>query len=142
MTAITSAMCGAMLLGGGAMMPAGVAGEARAVVERFSEALDRKDVTAMAALLTEDTVFENTAPAPDGTRYSGKAEVVAFWQKWIVANADARFETEEIVEAGDRVTVRWVYRKMRDGKPWHLRGIDLFTVRDGKIAAKLSYVKG
>ena len=43
---------------------------------------------------------------------------------------------------GNKVTVRWIYRKLRDGKPWHLRGIDVFTVRDGKIAAKLSYVKG
>ncbi len=44
--------------------------------------------------------------------------------------------------AGDRCTVRWIYRKMRNGQPWHLRGVDVFTVRDGKIAAKLSYVKG
>ena len=25
---------------------------------------------------------------------------------------------------------------------WHLRGVDVFTVRDGKVAAKLAYVKG
>jgi ketosteroid isomerase-like protein len=38
--------------------------------------------------------------------------------------------------------VLWVYRKMRNGQPWHLRGVDVFTVRDGKVAAKLAYVKG
>jgi hypothetical protein len=27
-------------------------------------------------------------------------------------------------------------------QPWHLRGVDVFTVRDGKVAAKLAYVKG
>jgi len=44
--------------------------------------------------------------------------------------------------AGDRVTVLWVYRKLRDGQPWRIRGVDVFTVRDGKVAAKCAYVKG
>ena len=55
---------------------------------------------------------------------------------------DPHRDPGEVIVAGDRCTVRWVYRKMRDGKPWHLRGIDLFTIRDGKVAAKLAYVKG
>jgi ketosteroid isomerase-like protein len=31
---------------------------------------------------------------------------------------------------------------MQNGQPWHLRGVDVLRVRDGKIAAKLAYVKG
>ena len=112
------------------------------VVNRFGAAINRHDAAAVAALLTDDTVFENTGPVPDGTRVEGKAAVAAFWEKWIAANADAVFETEDMFVAGDRCTVRWVYRKMRNGQPWHLRGVDVFTVRDGKVAAKLSYVKG
>jgi len=57
-------------------------------------------------------------------------------------NPDARFEAEEMIVSGDRAVVRWVYRKMRNGQPWHIRGVDVFTVRDGKVAAKLAYVKG
>jgi len=30
----------------------------------------------------------------------------------------------------------------KDGAPVHIRGVDLFRVRDGKVAEKLSYVKG
>lgn len=112
------------------------------VVNRFNDAINRHDAAAVAALLSDDTVFENTGPAPDGTRVEGKAAVAAFWEKWLVVNADARFDAEDVVVAGDRCTVQWIYRKMRDGKPWHLRGIDVFTVRGGKVAAKLSYVKG
>ena len=112
------------------------------VVNRFNDAINRHDAAAVAALLSDDTVFENTGPAPDGTRVEGKAAVAAFWEKWLITNADARFEAEDVVVAGDRCTVQWIYRKMRDGKPWHLRGIDVFTVRGGKVAAKLSYVKG
>ena len=114
----------------------------RDAVTRFNAAINDHDPRAVAALLTDDTVFENTGPAPDGTRLEGKAAVTAFWEKWFVANADARFEAEEVIVAGDRCVVRWVYRKTRDGKPWHLRGIDVFTIRDGKVAAKLAYVKG
>ena len=112
------------------------------VVHRFNDAMNRHDAAAVAALLSDDTVFENTGPAPDGARIVGNVAVAAFWEKWLVANADARFEAEDVVVAGDRCTVQWIYRKMRDGKPWHLRGIDVFTVRGGKVAAKLSYVKG
>lgn len=114
----------------------------RDVVEQFNDAINGHDAAAVAALLTDDTVFENTAPAPDGTRVTGKTDVAAFWTRWLTANPDARFEVEDLVVAGDRCTVQWIYRKVRDGRPWHLRGIDLFTVRDGKIAAKYSYAKG
>ena len=114
----------------------------RMVVDRFNEAFNRHDPDALALLLTDDTVFEDTSPAPDGQRIEGKAAVVAFWREWFARNPGARFEAEEIIVSGDRAVVRWVYRKIRDGQPWHLRGVDVFTVRDGKVAAKLAYVKG
>jgi ketosteroid isomerase-like protein len=114
----------------------------RTAIHSFNDVFNRHDADAMMALLTEDTVFEDTSPAPDGRRIEGKAAVVEFWRGWFVHNADARFEAEEVIVSGNRATVLWVYRKMRNGQPWHLRGVDVFTVRDGKIAAKLAYVKG
>ena len=135
----------ALALAGGMAMAAQTpapGGSTLDVVNRFNDAINRHDAAAVAALLSDDTVFENTGPAPDGTRVQGKAAVAAFWEKWLVVNADATFEAEDVVVAGDRCTVQWIYRKTRDGKPWHLRGIDVFTVRGGKVAAKLSYVKG
>jgi len=57
-------------------------------------------------------------------------------------DADAVFDVEDVIVCGDRAVVRWIYRKPRNGQPWHLRGVDVFTVRDGKVAAKLAYVKG
>ena len=114
----------------------------RAAVDRFNEAFNRHDADAVAALLTDDTVFEDTSPAPDGQRIEGKAAVAEFWRGWFGRNSDAKFEAEEMIVSGDRAVVRWVYRKMRNGQPWHIRGVDVFTVRDGKVAAKLAYVKG
>lgn len=114
----------------------------RTVVDRFNEAFNRHDADALALFLTEDTVFEDTSPAPDGRRIEGRAAVIAFWREWFARNAGAVFESEEVIVSGDRAVVRWVYRKMRNGQPWHLRGVDVFAVRDGKVAAKLAYVKG
>lgn len=114
----------------------------RLVIDRFNKAFNRHDADAVAALLTDDTVFEDTSPAPDGRRIEGKAAVAEFWRGWFTRHADAVFEAEDVIVSGDRAVVRWVYRKMRDGQPWHLRGVDVFTVRDGKVAAKLAYVKG
>jgi ketosteroid isomerase-like protein len=116
--------------------------DARTVIDRFNDAFNRHDADALALVLTDDTVFEDTSPAPDGRRIEGKAAVVAFWRDWFSRNTDAVFEAEDVIVSGDRAVVRWVYRKLRNGQPWHLRGVDIFTVRDGKVAAKLAYVKG
>jgi ketosteroid isomerase-like protein len=114
----------------------------REIIDRFNAAFNRHDADALALLLTDDTVFEDTSPAPDGQRIEGKTAVVAFWRAWFTRNPDAIFETEDVIVSSNRAVVRWVYRKKRNGQPWHLRGVDVFTVRDGKVAAKLAYVKG
>lgn len=89
-------------------------------------------------LMTDDCIFENTLPAPDGERHAGQKDVRQFWEQFFKESPRARFETEELVVAGDRAVVRWRF----DWGDGHVRGIDLFKVRDGKVAEKLSYVKG
>jgi ketosteroid isomerase-like protein len=111
-------------------------------VENFNSAFNRHDVNAVMAAMTEDCVFENTSPPPDGARVEGAVMVSAYWEKFFAANPDAFFEAEEIFAAGDRCVVRWIYRKTKNGQPWHLRGVDVFKVRNGKVAEKLAYVKG
>ena len=112
------------------------------VVRRFNEAFNRHDVDGVMATMTKDCVFENTNPAPDGKRFQGQAEVGAFWKALFQSSPDALFEVEEMFAVEDRCVVRWIYRKTRNGQPWHLRGVDVFRVRDGKVAEKLAYVKG
>jgi len=114
----------------------------RVVIDRFNEIFNKHDADALALLLTDDTVFENTSPPPDGLRIEGRTAVVQYWRDWFSRNSDSTFEAEDTIVCGDRAVVCWVYRKVRNGQPWHLRGVDLFTLRDGKVAAKLAYVKG
>jgi len=93
--------------------------------------------------MTDDCVFENTLPPPDGERFEGQAQVRGVWERLFRSSPSAVFEAEEVFAAGDRCVVRWLYRwTERDGKPGHIRGVDVCRVRDGKVAEKLSYVKG
>ncbi|MDZ5623550.1 nuclear transport factor 2 family protein [Nocardioides sp. HM23] len=110
------------------------------VVERFNAAVDAKDVDALRAAITDDCVFESPRP-PDGRRYVGE-EMVDVFAEFFALEGEASFETEEIFVAGDRAVVHWLHRWLRPGDNGHVRGIDVFTVRGDRIAAKLSYVKG
>ena len=113
------------------------------VVIEFNEAFNRHDVPGMMALMSDDCVFENTTPAPDGTVYSGKQVVTQFWQDWFRESPHAHFETEEIFGMGTRCIVRWRYDWIdAAGKKGHVRGVDIFQVKNGLISEKLSYVKG
>ena len=116
--------------------------ETLAAVERFNEAFNRHDVEGVMAAMTGDCVFENTSPFPDGTRFEGQAAVRGFWERFFQNSPTATFDAEDVFATGDRCTVRWIYRKTTDGQPWHIRGVDVFLVRDGKVAEKHSYVKG
>ena len=122
--------------------PADSAETALQVVSRFNDAFNRHDVPAIMAAMTEDCVFDSTRPPPDGERLVGQTVVRGFWEGFFARSPHARFETEEMFASGDRVVVRWVYHWVRDGQPGHVRGVDLFRVRDGRVAEKLSYVKG
>ena len=113
------------------------------IIDRFNEVFNKHDVDGIMALMTDDIVFENTSPRPEGERNEGQDSVRGFWEEFFSGSPSARFETEDMFAGGDRCTVRWSYHCVdADGKPGHVRGVDVFRVRDGKVAEKLSYVKG
>ncbi len=124
-------------------VPDSEAGATLAAVQRFNEAFARHDVDAVMAAMGEGCVFENTWPPPDGERHEGQAAIRRFWERFFRETPSAAFETEEIFAAGPRCVARWVYRwRSADGSTGHVRGEDLFSVRDGLVVEKLSYVKG
>jgi hypothetical protein len=113
--------------------------ETIALINRFNQAFNDHDVDSIMAMMTDDVVFENTSPAPDGERYEGQDAVRGFWEEFFASSPNAYFETEDIFATDNRCLVRWTYRWNDTG---HIRGVDVFTVRDGKVSEKLSYVKG
>ena len=109
-----------------------------AVVREFNKAFNNHDIDAVMALMTEDCVFENTFPAPEGTRHLGASNVRRELGSFLASSPQAHFEEEELIACDDRCVVRWRYT-WEDG---YVRGVDVMRVRDGKVSEKLSYVKG
>lgn len=107
-------------------------------VDRFNKAFNSHDVDAIMALMTDDCIFESTGPAPDGVRYEGQEAIRAVWDSLFGGAPEALFTAEEIIATGDRCVVRWHF-SFGHG---HVRGVDVIRIRGGKLAEKLSYVKG
>jgi predicted SnoaL-like aldol condensation-catalyzing enzyme len=113
------------------------------IVLEFNEAFNRHDVAGMMKLMTDDCIFENTDPAPDGTLYSGKEAVTQFWQDFFRESPNAHIEIEEIFGMGLHCIMRWKYTWVDSvGQQGHVRGVDVFKLRENLISEKLSYVKG
>ena len=112
-------------------------------VIQFNEALNARDVTGMMRLMTQDCVFENTTPPPDGERFVGQEAVRRFWEQFFQDASEIHFEVEDLFGVEDRCVMRWVYTwKNRLGETGHIRGIDLYTLAGHRISGKYSYVKG
>ena len=113
------------------------------IVLDFNEAFNRHDVPGMMKLMSDECIFENTYPAPDGTKYAGKETVTQFWQDFFRDSPQAHIEIEEIFGLGERCVMLWRYSWVdTQEKQGDVRGVDIFRVRDGSILEKLSYVKG
>ena len=111
-------------------------------VERFNEAFNRHDVDAVMAAMTDDCVFESTAP-PFGERHEGPRAVRAAWDDFFASTPTAHFDSEDVIATGDRCVVQWRFTwKNDDGTTGTVRGVDVIRVRDGKVAEKFAYVKG
>ena len=113
------------------------------IVLAFNEAFNRHDVGGMMQLMSDDCVFENTDPAPDGTVHNGKEAVTQFWQDFFHSSPQAHIDIEEIFGLGQRCIMRWKYSWVdASGQKGHVRGVDILKVEEGLISEKFSYVKG
>ena len=110
-----------------------------AVLERFNQVFLAHDPAALADLVADDCIIENTHPAPDGARHEGREACIALWTE-IATMPDAYFETEGIIARGDRGEIFWrlVWGGERAGS---VRGVNLMCVRNGQVIAAQGYVK-
>jgi ketosteroid isomerase-like protein len=113
-------------------------GGATAGLEPLPDFLDHNPAE-LPELVADDCVFENTQPAPDGSRHEGKAACVALWTE-IATTPGAHFEPETIIARGDRGEIRWrlVWGPDRASS---VRGVNLMRVRGGRIVEAQGYVK-
>ncbi|MFZ2486718.1 MAG: nuclear transport factor 2 family protein [Anaerolineae bacterium] len=106
-------------------------------------ATNRHDLAAMLRLLSEECILESALPAPDGTRYAGKAAVAAYWQAFFDAAPHAARAVEDVFGQGWHCVLYWHGDVLTaSGEVVQRRGVDVFEVRDGLIRVIKSYVKG
>lgn len=109
------------------------------ILQRFNQAFVLHDPSMLDDLVAEDCVMESVEPAPDGTRYVGRADCLAFWHR-LAESRDGEFAEEEIVAGGEYGTIRWRYR-FGSALSQSVRGVTVMRVRDGQVLEAHGYVK-
>ena len=109
------------------------------VIRRFNRAFTERRADALPDLVAEGCVMEAIQPAPDGARTEGREACLAFWRA-LIDDPSVQFQPEDVVVAGEHATIRWRYRFGR-GPNDYVRGVNLMTVRAGRITEALGYAK-
>lgn len=111
---------------------------------RFGRAFNKADVEEIAACVTDDFEWRLASGSePSGTVLKGKDDLRRHFADKGRAHREARYSEARIHRAGDKLfgTFR-VTGIDAQGRPFDRYGVDLYTLRDGKIALKDSYLKG
>ena len=124
-------------------MPDVIPGVTTEILQAFADAWNRHDVVALMSFMTDDCVFEGSAgPEVFGTRYTGREAVRSGFAEVWATFPDAHWGGAQHFVQGDRGVSEWTFTGTRaDGTRVEVRGCDVFTFRDGKIALKDSYRK-
>lgn len=108
----------------------------------FEELTNKQDTGFVDQLFTDDIAFYDPAIVPDGEAH-GHAEVRQFFSLFFAVFPDVHFEIDDFFAEGRRVAIRFTWTGTHkteflgvELKERHVvvPGIDIFHIRDGKIA--------
>jgi steroid delta-isomerase-like uncharacterized protein len=113
-----------------------------AVIERFAEAFNRRDVEGILACFTEDAtygdLFYGEAAGPDGLR--------ALFGRMLGEAADVDWRLDQVVATPNVEIAEWTFRLVvgdavprSAGRTVSLRGVSVFDLRDGRCCAYREY---
>lgn len=114
-----------------------------ALLESIGDAFNRHDVDAIIDHFADDGVFDN-ALGPDihGQRYVGEETLRAFFSDLMARCPDIQWNAIDNRVEGDKGFSEWRRQcTLPDGTKQDWLGLDIFTIRDGKIAKKDTYFK-
>lgn len=103
----------------------------------YSRAWAEHDPDAILAMHTDDTVFHMHGYAP---QFTGLAEVRAAIAALFAQSPDLRFEPRRMHLGDGHFVSEYEVRGTVGGKPFACEGVDVFSVRDGCIARKDTYI--
>jgi hypothetical protein len=114
--------------------------ETAEIMHRFNDVFQYHDPAALAELVAEDCIVENTVPAPNGARYTGRKACIKLWEG-LAVEPGTHFDLEEVFVAGERAIIRWRYW-WGEGESNSVCGVNLMRVRERLIVEAMGYVKG
>ena len=111
--------------------------ETRVLIEAYDDAWNRQDLDAVCSFHADDVVFENHTA---GERAEGaeevRAHIAGIFERW----PSLRFRGRRLYAAADFAVGEWTATATRpDGTTVEWDGVDVFPLRDGKIARKDVY---
>ena len=107
------------------------------------DAFNRHDIDGVMTHFAPDCVFDTIAgDEAHGTRITGRDAIAqAFTNTW-TGIKDAQWADHRHFVAGDRGVSEWTFQGTNpDGSRIDAQGVDLFTIRDGKIVEKKAFRK-
>lgn len=114
--------------------------DARALLDRLHDATNRHDLEAVVDCFAPDYV--NETPAHPARGFAGNEQVRRNWTQILAAIADVHTRTIRSVIDGDTIWAEQEHAGTRsDGTPHLMRGVVIFTVRDGKFSRASFYLE-
>lgn len=123
-----------------ASVPASLALDPAAVLQRLVDAANAHDLDGIVGCFADGYV--NETPAHPARGFAGSAQVRANWTQILAAVPDLTLRVLGQAVAGDTV---WCEQEMsgtrRDGSPHLMRGVVVFTAREGLITRARFYLE-
>jgi steroid delta-isomerase-like uncharacterized protein len=109
----------------------------RELIDAYNEAWNRQDLDAAMSMHTDDTVFENHTAGEHAEGIDAvRAHIAGIFERW----PSLRFRGRSLYVADEFAVSEWTATATRDdGKTIEWDGVDVFPIRDGKIARKDVY---
>ena len=108
------------------------------VVQRLAEAFNRADVDGLLACFTDDGTYRDAFFGP----HAGQKELRAMFERMFHEGREYRWTMERVVEDGRAAAAEWTFGYVVSeavprsaGRRVRFRGMSLFELQDGKIAA-------
>jgi mannose-6-phosphate isomerase-like protein (cupin superfamily) len=111
------------------------------VVGEFLAAWEALDVDAAMTLMAADCWYSMTTGSSPGREFRGSDEVRRGFAEAMPVDEGTRVHYGEPVGCGAKVLLEWQVRASSDDTRVLMRGVDVFTVADGKITGKDAFRK-
>ena len=112
------------------------------IIREVSAAWRRSDLETLMKFVADDCVYSASVGPEPGETFTGRDAVRKGFSKLLAHDDDGVGEPGEMWSFDDKVVSTWGFRKTgKDGQPVLIRGIDVFTLRDGLIAKKDAFRK-